>query len=158
MQKEGKESSVGRPSKLVPSVTKKLLEAIRQGLPIVTACTLAGIAEKTYYNWLEEAQKPEADEEFLQFLQSLKKAEAEAEYLLVKEIKLADEWQAKAWILERRFGDRWKKVERNEITGKDGKPVETSNVHTTVTDVVKAVRKEQQGGQQHERGADTADS
>lgn len=42
--------------------------------------------------------------------------------------KIPGQWQAAMTFLERRFGDRWKRTERQEQTGPNGGPVQTQVV------------------------------
>lgn len=53
----------------------------------------------------------------MQFLQAVKTAESEAEQRLLARIEQAAEqqWQAAAWILERRWPDRWGARQRHEV-------------------------------------------
>ena len=106
----------GRPSKLDTTTQQKFLDAVREGLPYSTACALAGIAETTLHNWrLKGEQDP--DSPYFEFLRSVKEAEAEAEAANVKRIRSAadnGQWQAAAWILERRHPDKWGRTDRQE--------------------------------------------
>lgn len=105
----------GRPCKLTPEVQERLLTAIRQGLKYDTACALAGITYHTMRNWMIAGESTK-DGIYFNFFTALKKAEAEAEEELIKSIRNAGhrEWQANAWILERRYPERWARRERSE--------------------------------------------
>lgn len=85
-------------------VRDRLLDNLREGMSIVAACTQAGISENTHYRWLEE----DIDGEWTEEVNAAKDfAEAVA---LSKLKRLGDEkadWRAYAWILERRYPDRW---------------------------------------------------
>ena len=86
------------------AVRDRLLENLREGMSIVAACTQAGISENTHYRWLEECEDGEWTEEV-----NAAKDFAEA-VALAKLKRLGDEkadWRAYAWILERRYPDRW---------------------------------------------------
>lgn len=100
-------------SKYTPERVERIIKAVKDGLPFVTAAALGGISEATFYNWMKDN---------VEFLESIKAAEAEAEERLVEQISFDPSWQSKAWILERRHPDRWGRVDRNkvELTGKDG--------------------------------------
>ena len=106
---------MGRPSLLTSEVQATIVEALKAGNYRSTAAAAAGIHRNTLINWErwgEEGREPYAD-----FLTAMQKAEAEAEMALVSEIRHAepgiptvkspDLWQAKAWILERRYGGKW---------------------------------------------------
>lgn len=108
--------SPGRPSKLDDATQQKFLNAVREGLPYSTACALAGIGETTFAVWRQRADA-EPDSPYAGFMQALKEAEAEAEAANVKRIRSAadnGQWQAAAWILERRHPDKWARTERSE--------------------------------------------
>ncbi len=115
---------MARPTSLTPEVQEAILAAIRSGNYKRTAAQKAGICEKTLYNWEERGEKGE--EPFAGFLQAVKKAEADAESVLLDEVRSAqpgvtgshgaDLWQAKAWILERRWPKRWAARVRQAVT------------------------------------------
>lgn len=104
-------------SKYTPERVERIIKAVKDGLPFVTAAALGGITEATFYNWMKGN---------VEFFESIKAAEAEAEERLVEQISFDPSWQSKAWILERRHPDRWGRVERNkvELTGAEGQPVQ----------------------------------
>lgn len=106
----------GRPSKLDSDTQRKFIDAVREGLPYSTACALAGIGETTFAVWRQRADA-EPDSPYAGFMRALKEAEAEAEAANVKRIRSAadnGQWQAAAWILERRHPDKWARTERQE--------------------------------------------
>ncbi len=101
---------IGRPTKLTKETLEELLNYIRLGMPIESACGLAGIARSTYYNWKDKAtpdedgKLPPGSAEFVDFLDTLKKVEDEAKARLLERINAkTNPWQASAWILERRW-------------------------------------------------------
>lgn len=104
---------MGRRSKLTPEVQEKICEYVRQGLTYEIAARAAGISESTFYRWRERGEKARGGK-FREFWEALKRAEAEAEQRLVERILSAssDTWQAAAWILERRYPDRWGRKDR----------------------------------------------
>jgi len=104
---------MGRKTKLQDDIQHRLISAIEKGLTIVDACEYAGISEKTYYNWLnkdtDEIKDEEERKKFVQFLQDIKKAQSECQMYCLDFIMKDKSWQSKAWVLERRFPDRWAK-------------------------------------------------
>lgn len=44
----------GRPTKKLPEAVKLLLDTLRDGAPISTACDIAGIDRQTFYNWIDK--------------------------------------------------------------------------------------------------------
>ena len=104
---------MGRKTKLQDDIQKRLLSAIEKGLSIIDSCEYAGISEKTYYNWLnkdiETIKDAGEQKKFIQFLQNIKKAQSECQMYCLDFIMKDKSWQSKAWVLERRFPDRWAK-------------------------------------------------
>lgn len=90
-------------NKFTPETQDKLLAAIRGGNFRVVACQLAGITNKTLYEWLKNP-KPEYQE----FHKKLIEAEAGVEAYCVSQLINAGEKDPKwyAWYLERKF-KRW---------------------------------------------------
>ncbi len=117
-------SNAGRKTKLNDARLKKVVDGITAGLPYDTACALAGIHYTTFLNWMKRGEEDKTGE-FFKFFEEVKKAEAIAESVHIKNIKDAGRngvWQADAWMLERRYPEKWGKKEqvKQEITGKDG--------------------------------------
>lgn len=73
----------GRPTKLTPERTDRILAAIRAGNYLNTACAYAGISYNTLRRWLTTADTPDATDELREFREALERARAEAEIRLV---------------------------------------------------------------------------
>lgn len=125
----------GRPRKITPEVTERVVDAILEGAYIETAAGVVGIAKSTLYRWLRKGEELEAiaaehavenelgeeadvyeltdpsDWGYLDFRHAVKSAEyyAELELLrLTKRVAIAGgAWQAFITVLERRHPDRW---------------------------------------------------
>jgi hypothetical protein len=104
---------MGRKTKLEDDIQQRLVTAIERGLSIEDACVYAGITKKTYYNWINKNTDEIKDEaerkKFLHFLHNIKKAQSECQMYCLDFIMKDKSWQSKAWVLERRFPDRWAK-------------------------------------------------
>jgi transposase len=131
---------MGRPTKLTPEVQDKIVAALRAGNYQETAAMYAGVEARTFYRWMERGESDGTeDEPYRQFRQAVEKAKADAE---VRDIALIDKaahdgsWQAAAWKLERKFPHKWGRVNRTEISGPEGKPVE---VRTSVEAILEAL-------------------
>jgi transposase len=111
-----------RPTKLTPEVQEKIVTALRAGNYQETSATYAGISVPTFYGWMDRGRN-EPGSIYSEFLEAVEKAKADAE---VRDVALIDRaaadgnWQAAAWKLERKFPNRWGRVNRTEVTGADG--------------------------------------
>ena len=86
-----------------------LYKALSQGMTVKSACALAGISQQTYYQWV--ATKP-------QFTEMIQKAESEMKERALKVINQAaqnGQWQAAAWLLERREPNEYGRQDRVRI-------------------------------------------
>jgi transposase len=107
-------------------VQERILGAIRSGAYNETAAAYAGIGESTFYKWLARAQDelaggPEARGIYVEFREAVEKAQAESELEHLLVIRGAaqgrptkqgvpgspQQWQAAAWMLERKHPDRY---------------------------------------------------
>ncbi len=105
----------GRPTSLTPEVQATILAAIEAGNFKATAAQLAGIHRDTLHGW--EQRGAAGEEPFKAFSDALQRAEAIAETALLASIRGAqaaivgvsgpEPWQAKAWVMERRWPKRW---------------------------------------------------
>lgn len=100
---------------------KQLLDAMRGGADLQTACHYAGLSLPTVYRWLEagkrEAERIDADEApddlqapYLELWLEIRKARADAVMRNVAQIQKAanqGEWKAAAWWLERQLPDHY---------------------------------------------------
>lgn len=104
---------IGRPSKAEHLLTPETLEQIglllTEGNYQETVADFLGISRMTWWRW-EQLGEAEPDSIFAEFRYVVKKAQAAAEIMLLQEIRRSPlNWQAKAWISERRFPQRWGK-------------------------------------------------
>jgi molybdenum cofactor biosynthesis enzyme len=105
-------AKAGRPPGITPEITRELTEAIKTGAYIETAIVAAGVAKSTFYDWLRHAEKDRQEGKrksvYIEFAKDIRKALATAELDLIKKVQLSGmHWQRYAWMLERRFRDRW---------------------------------------------------
>jgi transposase len=114
-------TKTGRPTKLTRDLERSYLDALRRTRYLETAADLAGIHRVTLKRWLKRGRREPGP--YREFCIAVKKVLAESEANNVGEIESAEEWQASAWLLERRFPERWGRKERHEITGEKGGPV-----------------------------------
>jgi len=121
---------MARPTKLTPEVQERIITALRAGNYQETAARYAGISEATFYDWMARGRE-EPGSAFAEFLEAVEKAKSDAE---VRDLYLIDQaaqtgsWQAAAWKLERKFPHKWGRVNRTEISGPEGKPVQVETM------------------------------
>lgn len=105
-----------RPIVLDEARCRTILAMVAMGNDKVVACRAAGIDKKTYYAWRRRFQ--EGDPEALKlgwFWRALDQGEAICETLMVAGINQGGwNWQSRAWMLERKFGDRWRMKSRDD--------------------------------------------
>lgn len=121
-----------------PAIISRLLEALRSGNFIDDACQYAGIAESTYYLWMDRGRKERAridsgeepspaESAWLDLFDKAQQARSEAVVRNVHLIQRAANggtWQAAAWFLERTRPDKFGRRIATEVSGPNGGPVE----------------------------------
>lgn len=99
------------PSKLTDDVQDHIVRLIRAGLPIELAGQVAGVSRSSVYGWIARGASTSArDRPYREFAQAMERARAEGEAVLVARIQGAahkGSWRAAAFLLERRFPERW---------------------------------------------------
>lgn len=122
-----KRAGPGRKTKLTPPLQQKLVQALRAGNYIETACEYAAIHPDTYYEWMKRGESDAPSNQiYREFRRAVKEARAAAEIECVARIRMAGSKgnvKADMWFLERSYPDRWGR-RRVEVTGKDGEPLE----------------------------------
>ena len=104
-------------------MANKIASLIATGNYDVVVCGLIGIHTSTYYNWLSKGEKAKSGK-YKEFFDKVKKAEAYRESKWIKDIDGDPSWQSKAWLLERRYPERWGKKETHVVEGGDkNKPI-----------------------------------
>lgn len=145
---------------------ERLKAALGSGAHLSTAASYAGVSPSTLSKWIKEGQRlrevleavrsdpddtrePSPQEwELIWLTEELEAAEAKAEHGLVEIVQGAaqEEWKAAAWLLERRFKERW--ARRSEMTGADGGALQVDDVavrRQQVMDALEAVKERLDG-------------
>jgi hypothetical protein len=97
-----------RATKFTDEARRIVLESMRINLFAEQAAHLAGVNEKTLDDWLSRGRKGEKT--YAEFVREFEIAKATGERASVARIQKAaagGQWQADAWILERRHPKRW---------------------------------------------------
>ena len=120
----------GRPSKLTPILQEKIVELISLGMPKEHVCDAVGVGETTFYRWLEKGRNAKRGK-YREFWEAIQKAEKDFEaralaniQRIAREVKdeegrIVDKgnWQAWAWLLERKWPDKWGRKMKLEHSG-----------------------------------------
>jgi len=102
---------MAKPTVLTEKVQDIIIDSILNNLPYVKAFNLAGIGNKTFYNWKKRAEEEEERGEetiYTQLFHLIREAESKAIYghlAAIKEGKTG--WQSRSWILERRWREHF---------------------------------------------------
>lgn len=106
---------IGRPTSFTAAKATRIVAAIRRGIPFKLAASAGGVSYNTFVRWRNEGTHPDAPRHLREFCHHVRTAESEAAQRFLGLIEAAAErnWQAAAWMLERRHPD---------LFGKDAKP------------------------------------
>jgi hypothetical protein len=119
--------SNGRPAKYSdPEIIDKLCKELSTGVPLSTACKLAGVGLRSVKRWKQEARC--GNEAYKPFWHAIKKAMAKHEQELVNNIKTASltQWQAAAWLLERCYPNKYGR--RNNVSFNGDAVIKNGNI------------------------------
>lgn len=102
----------GARCKLTTETERLICEQIAAGATLETASVVAGIGERTLREWRSKGRE-ERRGVFASFNERVEQALALCEIRALEVIGDAGKkyWQATAWLLERRFPDRWARPE-----------------------------------------------
>ena len=101
-------------------VWQKLNQAISVGMYIQDACVFAGISDRQFRRWRELAQQ--GIEPYAHRWQEINKSEASGVLRHLLNIQTAGNngsWQASAWLLERKYPDKFGKREHLKVSQDD---------------------------------------
>lgn len=101
-------------AKLNQQTADRILAVLRAGGYDETACAAAGVSRNQFYEWLRRGRAGDGIYEV--FLADVERARAEGEsrnVMLIAQAAQAN-WQAAAWLLERRHPERWARPSQRE--------------------------------------------
>ncbi len=117
------EPAYHRPRLLTPAVKKTICKAIKLGATLEIAARAAGIGARTLDEWLNHGRDelqvdPDASGPCAAFVSEVMIASSKNEQELIGIIRkeAPQTWQAAAWLLERKFPERYAKVDRLRVT------------------------------------------
>src|SRR6266550_4010631 len=100
----------GRPSTFDPAVFEAITDEIAFGVPATIACPAHGVLRETFYKWLE------LDRSLFFRLEEKRAAEIRDCLEAIKGKREQTPWQAKAWTLERVYGDHFRAPDQRSNT------------------------------------------
>jgi transposase len=111
----------GRPTLCDTAIADKIVAAVATGAYWKPACIAAGIDYSTVRDWIAKADRDRAAgvaSVYTEFTNRLKRAEADAELALGRMVAATpDDWRAQAFVLERRYRERWGKSDAPSVAG-----------------------------------------
>jgi transposase-like protein len=121
---------IGRRTKLTNEVKGQIVATISMGLTDKDACVVAGISEVTFYEWLNRGRNKEGYNGrkwapvYATFANEVERARVANKVHHVRNIYRASEtqWQASAWMLERRFPEEYGRRDRIDVGNAEEKP------------------------------------
>lgn len=110
-------------TKIDTDAAEVLLEALRRGNYIGTACALAEISTSTLDRWLKRAEKSlqdyayrDTEKPYIEFYKRYHKSRAESESEALEVIQSgATGWQSRAWFLERTMPDKYGRRDKADV-------------------------------------------
>ena len=119
-EKRIRRAGAGRPQIMTETTIQKLEEGFLKGLNVMECCLWANISKSTYYNFVEE--RPEYLDRFEQLKSNTRMI---AKMNLYDKIQGGDDYNSR-WYLER-TSDEFNPKQKQELTGKDGNPIEVQS-------------------------------
>lgn len=105
-------------------IRETIYELVSKGYTYKDICHVCGIAETTFYDWVNRGKKAKSGK-YRDFYLNVKKCKAERKNNLVDKLiektEEKDDWKGYAWLLERGYGDEFARPEvkiRQEIESK----------------------------------------
>lgn len=82
-----------------------LLDGVAVGMSLDDSCQLAGVPRSTFFDWIRKGRQPGARKEYRDLVAKVDLALAQFKQRQLAGIDAAggEEWQARAWLLERKF-------------------------------------------------------
>jgi len=129
-----------RRSKLTPQVQNRIINAIKAGSTYEIAAGFGGVTRATLWLWLKKGQDQNKGI-YRTFFDAFKNAESQAairSLAIINREAQDGNWQAAAWLLERRFG-----YDRNNTAIQVNIEADTALTNLSVMELTERVRERQ---------------
>lgn len=111
---------IGRPPKLNEQIIEEICDYIHQGTSLAKAANLAGVSESTIHRWMAAGMKSEPNSLTRVLYERVTEAIELSEHELLQYLRVSLEedrnWKVATWLLERRFPEKYGKVNKTEIS------------------------------------------
>lgn len=109
---------MSNPSKLTPERIAKILDLVRDCVPVSVAARKSGVSYTTLKDWRRRAEAEGGV--YAEFDEAIEEAVATAETKMVKTVYDAAQSDARhaQWMLERRFQGRWSPASKTKVEAK----------------------------------------
>ena len=128
--KNSRPHPIGRPPKLTAEMIEQYCDLLIQGQTISRAAVLTGISESTIYRWLALGKRDGAEPIYIELVERVTEATECSEFELIQRIRKAgdkpENWRATAWMLERRFPEKYGKKSSDQSGFERVKPDSSS--------------------------------
>ena len=110
---------MGRPCKLTLELQEEICQYIAGGNTFERSCILAGIHHDTLLRWRNKGRTAKSGK-FFGFFGAVKRAEEQfkAHNIAIIQQAAIKQWQAAAWLLERKYPEEFGRREKIEISNK----------------------------------------
>lgn len=126
--RRGGGTGIGRPCKLTPEAAERIAAAVADGVSREGAAQAVGVHRATLMHWLQLGRE-QAEGPYRDLADAIEKAEGACEREVVGVVRRAAEsgnWQAGAWLLERKHPERYGRVDRLAVMGRVDTKVEVT--------------------------------
>ena len=109
---------MGRKTILNEQMIKQAGAMVAEGMTDRAVQDMIGISHDTWYKWMNRGEDEEETEPlYSEFAETIKKAKSRLQYDCIHAIKEASrrEWQAAAWLLERKWSEDFGKKDRIDM-------------------------------------------
>jgi len=124
--KSARPHPIGRPPKLSLEMIEQICDLIIEGKPLARAAMLTNISESTLYRWLALGKEIDAEEIYCELVKRVREATECSEFELLQNMRIAgmktENWRATAWMLERRFPEKYGKNVNGQDISQANKP------------------------------------
>lgn len=127
----------GRKGKLTPELQASIVASLAAVPVLSTVAGAHGLDPKTLKNWRERGEQGgPANRKYLEFFRETEAAMNQAFFTLARDVASDPDWRAKLSILERTAPQIFGRVNKTELTGKDGGAIQGNGFAPAVVNVV----------------------